>query len=110
MAAEENPLSIQESLKLITDTIQKAKIIKDPELWQIAKTRAAFKITALSYLAVNCLLIFIWYFTTGFNSYFWPKWPLLAWGFGLAIQYFHAYYGNNVFSVHKEYEKLINKH
>jgi hypothetical protein len=43
MENDNKPLNIEESLKLITDTINKAKIIKDPEVWQMAKRRAAFK-------------------------------------------------------------------
>lgn len=79
---------------------------KNSELWMIAKRRAAFKISAFTYIAVNCMLIAIWYFTSGTGSYFWPIWSMLGWGFGLAMQYFHAYHGNNIFSVQKEYEKL----
>ena len=82
---------------------------RDAELWQIAKRRAAFKISAFSYVSVNCMLIIIWYFTSGYGSYFWPVWSLLGWGVGLATQYFHAYHGNNLFSVQKEYEKLKNQ-
>lgn len=50
---------------------------RDHELWQTAKRRAAFKVSAASYVAVNCLLIGIWYLTSGSAGYFWPKWPLL---------------------------------
>ncbi len=82
---------------------------RDNELWQIAKRRASFKISAFSYVAVNCFLMGIWYFTSGPGSYFWPIWPILGWGIGLATQYFHAYHGNNIFSVENEYQKLKNK-
>jgi len=82
---------------------------KDKELWMIAKRRAAFKISAFTYVAVNCMLIAIWYFTTGPGSYFWPVWSMLGWGVGIATQYFHAYHGSYLFSTQKEYEKLKNK-
>lgn len=38
---------------------------------------------ARSYLAVNGLLIVIW-FATG-AGYFWPMWPMLGWGLGLVL-------------------------
>ena len=82
----------------------------DNGLWMIAKRRAAFKISAFSYLSVNCMLIAIWYFTSGAGSYFWPVWSLLGWGIGIATQYFHAYHGYHLFSVQKEYEKLKQQH
>jgi hypothetical protein len=55
------------------------------------------------------MLIAIWYFTTGADSYFWPVWAMLGWGVGIAAQYFHAYHGNDIFSVQKEYEHLKNQ-
>lgn len=81
----------------------------DDVLWRIAKKRASFKWSLFSYLIVNTFLVGVWYFTTGNNSYFWPIWPILGWGLGVALHYFEAYHGNNVFSVQKEYEKLKNK-
>lgn len=83
--------------------------VRDNELWQIAKRRAAFKISACSYVTVNCMLIVTWYFTSGPRSYFWPVWPLLGWGVGIATQYFHAYYGTDLFSSEREYQKLKNQ-
>lgn len=80
--------------------------IKDNDLWITAKRRAGFKISAFFYVAVNSVLVAIWFFSLDTNTYFWPKWPLLGWGIGIATQYFHAYHGNEIFSVQKEYEKL----
>lgn len=79
---------------------------KDQQLWIVAKKRASFKISAFSYLTVNCMLVAIWGFTSGPGSYFWPIWPMLGWGIGLATQYFSAYHGTDIFSAQKEYEKL----
>ncbi|GEO10369.1 2TM domain-containing protein [Segetibacter aerophilus] len=83
--------------------------VRDNELWQIARRRAAFKIGIFSYATVNCMLIAIWYFSSGPGSYFWPIWPLLGWGIGIATQYFHAYHGTSLFSTEREYEKLKNQ-
>lgn len=82
---------------------------RDNELWIIAKRRAAFKISAFSYVTVNAMLVAIWYFTSGPGSYFWPIWSMLGWGIGVATQYFHAYHGSDIFSVEKEYNKLKNQ-
>jgi 2TM domain len=80
------------------------------ELWETARRRAGFKKSLTSYLLVNTFLIGIWYFTTGGNSqHFWPIWPILGWGLGLAFQYANAYMGTQIFSAEKEYEKLKNQ-
>ena len=83
--------------------------MKDQMLWKIAKKRAGFKWSFLMYVLVNLMLIGIWYFTSGYDSYFWPIWSMLGWGLGVAIQYFEAFHGNQLFSVQNEYEKLKNK-
>jgi hypothetical protein len=78
----------------------------DDQLWRIAKKRAGFKQTFLMYIIVNAILVGIWYFTSGGGLYFWPKWPILGWGIGLAIQYFEAYHGGVIFSAQQEYDAL----
>lgn len=81
---------------------------RDELLWQLAKKRAAFKVSLSTYLAVNTLLIAIWYFTSGVGSYFWPVWSILGWGLGVTMQYLDAYHGQKLFSTEREYEKLKN--
>ncbi|MDQ6914665.1 MAG: DUF1707 domain-containing protein [Actinomycetota bacterium] len=44
--------------------------------------RAGLRAHARAFLAVNLLLIAIW--ATSGAGYFWPMWPLLGWGIGLA--------------------------
>jgi hypothetical protein len=39
---------------------------------------------AAAYVAVNALLIAIWFISSR-DAPFWPIWPLLGWGIGLAI-------------------------
>lgn len=82
---------------------------KEQLLWNIARKRASFKWSALSYILVNSMLVVIWYLTSGSNSYFWPVWPILGWGLGIAMHYFEAYHGNTIFSTQKEFEKLKNQ-
>jgi len=37
------------------------------------------------YVLVNALLIVVWWVTGNGDSHFWPLWPLLGWGIGLAL-------------------------
>lgn len=78
----------------------------DDVLWEIAKKRAGFKWSLVSYFFVNCMLVAIWFFTSGIGSKFWPMWPMLGWGLGLAFQYVSAYHTSTFFSTQEEYEKL----
>ena len=80
--------------------------IKDERLWELAKKRAGFKRHAASYFFVNAFLVAIWFFTSGPRSYFWPMWPMLGSGLGLAFNYFEAYNGSKLFTAEEEYEKL----
>ncbi len=45
--------------------------------------RQSFKIHLTVYLSVNLLLIGIWAASGG--GYFWPVWPILGWGIGVAV-------------------------
>lgn len=83
---------------------------KDEALWEIAKRRASFKWNLISYFIINCFLIVLWFITSGKGGgYFWPIWPMLGWGIGLAFHYFGAYHATNIFSVEEEYKKLKNQ-
>jgi len=82
---------------------------RDEQLWQTAKARVAFRWSFASYLIVNTFLIGIWYFTSGNMNHFWPIWPILGWGIGIAFHYVRAYHGEQVSSVEAEYNKLKNQ-
>ena len=81
----------------------------DEQLWKIAKERVAFKWSFASYFIVNSFLVGIWYFTSNRSTHFWPIWPILGWGIGIALQYIRAYHGNSILSIENEYNKLKNK-
>jgi Domain of unknown function (DUF1707)/2TM domain len=55
-----------------------------------AKARAAFQRHLFTYAWVNGMLVVIWALTN-FAGYFWPVWPMLGWGIGLAAHAFSVY-------------------
>ncbi len=92
-----------ESLQLIADMIEKAQ---NDKFRRLARKRVAFKQTVAFLSIISVMLLAIWYFTTGFNSYFWPAWALGLFAFIIAITYLDAYMNASLFSEDKEYEKL----
>lgn len=48
-----------------------------------ADMRLAFRSHLIAYVIVNGGLVAIW-IATSFGHYFWPIWPMLGWGIGLA--------------------------
>ena len=78
---------------------------RNENLWRIAKLRVRFKQSTIAYLAVNTLLVGIWYFTSGLHSFFWPGFPIVFWGLGLGTEYYRAYVDKGD-SVLREYEKM----
>ena len=63
------------------------KHMTEAELMKLARTRVVFKTVLKTlwavYLAVNALLVGIWFFSGG--GYFWPIWVMGGWGLGLII-------------------------
>jgi hypothetical protein len=55
-----------------------------------AKAKAAFQRHLFTYAWVNGFLVVIWALTN-FGGYFWPVWPMLGWGIGLASHAFSVY-------------------
>jgi hypothetical protein len=54
------------------------------------EAKRAFRFHLALYLAVNLLLIAIWASTA--RGYFWPIWPILGWGIGIAFHGWAAYF------------------
>ncbi len=54
------------------------------------KAKRGFEIHAAVFAAVNVLLVAIWASTGG--GYFWPIWPFLGWGIGLAFHRWSIYH------------------
>ena len=53
------------------------------------EAKRAFRFHAALYVVVNLLLIVIWALTGA--RYFWPIWPILGWGVGLAFHYWAVF-------------------
>ena len=94
------------------------EIMRDEQLWRIAKKRAAFKRHLASYIIVNGFLWALWYITAGHYGEWdrsniltaWPIWSTLGWGIGLAFNYASAYHNiDKEDSVQKEYDRLKNQ-
>ena len=84
---------------------------KDRELWKIAKKRVGFRRHLGTYIIINTMFWFLWWFTDTHTeeSFPWPVWPMLGWGIGLAFSYLDAYVYTKGDAIEKEYEKLKNK-
>lgn len=87
----------------------------DEEIRELARARIGFRYHAAAYVLVNSFLVALWWFTGtgggmgGGDVYFWPIWPLLGWGVGLA---FHAWgaYGRALDAVDREEARLRAKY
>lgn len=84
----------------------------------MAKERVAFRTHAIVYIAVNAMLLLIWWtnaggrrptFADSSDAYFWPIWPLLGWGIGLTMHGWRAYGGGHD-AVSREEAKLREKY
>ncbi len=93
------------------------EVIRDEQLWRIAKKRAAFKRHLATYIIINGFLWALWFITEGHEDGLsasniwsaWPIWSTLGWGIGLAFSYVGAYHQTSKEdSVQREYDKLRN--
>ncbi len=105
MSAEntEQDFSPKQSLQVIASMIEK---VQNDKMRRLAKKRVGFKKALAITAFISLMLVVIWYFTTGPQSYFWPMWPFIGFAFSLLIQYLEAYAATSFFSEDKEYEKL----
>jgi hypothetical protein len=55
------------------------------------QAKRGFRAHFAVYLAVNALLVAIWALTSA--GYFWPVWPMLGWGIGVAAHAVSVYAG-----------------
>ncbi len=55
------------------------------------KKKRDFKSHLVVYLGVNALLVGIWAVTKGDDTIFWPIFPILGWGIGVAANAWDVY-------------------
>jgi hypothetical protein len=86
---------------------------RDEKLWQLAKRRADFQNSLLSFAVIAVICWAIWYFTAGrkgFNTGTpWPLWVMLGLGIGLFFKFMKAYKTDKDTLAEREYEKLKNQ-
>jgi hypothetical protein len=55
------------------------------------KKKRDFRAHVFMYVLVNAMLIAIWAITRGDNTMFWPIFPILGWGIGVAANAWDVY-------------------
>jgi len=55
------------------------------------KARNDFKVMLAIFVVITLVLIAIWFFSTGGTGYFWPVWPILAFGIASVFAGLDAY-------------------
>lgn len=86
--------------------------LRDPEKWEIAKSRASFRPHLATYIVINAFLWAIWFFTDDNferGEIPWPAWSTAGWGIGLLFHYLGAFVFPRHNSVQREYEKLMKE-
>lgn len=66
------------------DDASLAEVEREEALQRLRKKRD-FRTHLTVYWLVMTLLVAIWLLSGGWGSYFWPVWPMLGWGLGVAI-------------------------
>ncbi|HMU73023.1 MAG TPA: 2TM domain-containing protein [Ferruginibacter sp.] len=86
---------------------------RDEKLWQLAKRRADFQNSMLSFAVITTICWVIWYFTAGRRGINtgtpWPLWVMLGLGIGLFSKFMKAYRTDKDTLTEREYEKLKNE-
>ncbi len=76
------------------------------EAYRAAKERVEERIGFfwhfISYVAINAVIVFIWYYTSGSDSYFWPAWPIFGWGIGLFFHFAGVFFARGLFQNYRE--------
>lgn len=90
----------------------------DDQLWNLARSRAQFKVQLVRFVLVNLLLWAVWYFTSYQHHYAtghsfrgglpWPAWVTLFWGLGLLTKGLTCYgfWGTQSWT-EREYQQLL---
>lgn len=68
------------------------------------KEKNDFRSHLIVYLAINTMLVVIWFMVTGASAFFWPIVPILGWGVGLVLHGYTVYRGSVVSETQIEHE------
>ena len=83
---------------------------KDEKLWQLAKQRAGFQDSLISFVVISVICWAVWFFTSGRNwsgtGTPWPLWVMFGLGIGLVLKFIKAYKTDKDTMAEREYEKL----
>jgi 2TM domain len=86
---------------------------RDEKLWQLARRRADFQNSLISFVLVSTICWAVWFFTTGRHGFNygtpWPLWVMFGLGIGLAVKFIKAYKTDKDTIAEQEYQKLKNK-
>jgi len=86
---------------------------RDEKLWRLAKRRADFQNSLISFVVITGLCWVIWYLTSGRYDHNirtpWPLWVMLGLGIGLVFKFLKAYKTDKDTIAEREYEKLKNQ-
>lgn len=86
---------------------------RDEKLWQLAKHRARFQNSLISFVVISVICWVIWYLTAGNRGINtgtpWPLWVMLGLGIGLFFKFMRAYKTDSDAMTEREYEKLKNQ-
>jgi hypothetical protein len=86
---------------------QSEQELRDQAVARLKKKRD-FRGHVFIYVAVNAFLVVIWAITSGGDDFFWPIFPILGWGIGVAANAWDVY-GRKPISedeIRREAEKL----
>jgi hypothetical protein len=64
--------------------------LRDQAIGRLKKKRD-FRGHLFIYFAVNAFLVVIWLVTSGGDDFFWPIFPILGWGIGVAANAWDVY-------------------
>jgi len=82
----------------LDEIIESPKTDDERRVYAIRRIREKddFRTHLMVYLAINAILVVIWWMATGARGFFWPILSILGWGFGLAMHAYTVYRGHVV--------------
>jgi len=86
---------------------------RDEKLWKLAKQRADFQTSMVSFVVITAICWAVWYMTSYRNGHNtvtpWPLWVMLGLGISLFLKFIRAYKTDKDSLAEREYENLKNR-